>query len=69
MLPNVFIASYGFAKCIREISRGSVMCHYVMTNGWMDGWMDGKSSFKVYLKQSKIEKGSKSTGLDIEKRF
>ena len=31
MLP-VFIVSYGIAKCIREITRGSVMCCYLMTN-------------------------------------
>ena len=32
VLPNVFIVSYGIAKCIREITRGSVMCHYLMIN-------------------------------------
>ena len=34
MKPNaaVFIASYGIAKCVREITRGSVMCRYLMTN-------------------------------------
>ena len=32
VLPNVFIAAYGIAKCIREIIRGSVMCRYLMTN-------------------------------------
>ena len=32
VLPNVFIVSYGIAKCIREITRGSVMCRYLMTN-------------------------------------
>ena len=32
VLPIVFIVSYGFAKCIREITRGSVMCNYLMTN-------------------------------------
>ena len=31
-LPNVFIVSYWIAKCIREITRGSVMCRYLMTN-------------------------------------
>ena len=31
MLP-VFSVSYGIAKCKREITRGSVMCHYLMTN-------------------------------------
>ena len=28
----VFIVSYGIAKCIREITKVSVMCHYLMTN-------------------------------------
>ena len=28
VLPNVFIVSFGIAKCIREITRGIVMCHY-----------------------------------------
>ena len=32
VLSNVFIVSYGIAKCIREIIRGSVMCHYLTTN-------------------------------------
>ena len=32
VLPNVFILSYGIAKCIREITRGSVMCRYLTTN-------------------------------------
>ena len=27
----VFIASYGIAKCVREITRGSVMCRYLTT--------------------------------------
>ena len=31
VLP-VFIASYVIAKCIREITRGSVMCRYLTTN-------------------------------------
>ena len=34
VLQNVFIVSYGIAKCITEIvsnNRGSVMCHYLMT--------------------------------------
>ena len=32
VLPNVFIVSYGIAKCIREITRGSIMGRYFMTN-------------------------------------
>ena len=32
VLPNVFIVSYGTAKCVRELIRGSVMCRYLMTN-------------------------------------
>ena len=32
VLPNELIVSYGIAKPIREITRGSVMCHYLMTN-------------------------------------
>ena len=32
VLPDVFIVSYGIAKYIREITRGSVMCHYLMYN-------------------------------------
>ena len=32
VLPNVFIVSYGIAKCIREITRGSVMCRYLTTD-------------------------------------
>ena len=32
MLPNVFIVSYGIAKSIREIIKGSVICHYFITN-------------------------------------
>ena len=32
VLPNVFIVSYGIAKCVREIIRVSVMCHYSTTN-------------------------------------
>ena len=28
----VFIVSYRIAKCIRKITRGSVMGHYLMTN-------------------------------------
>ena len=32
VLTDVFIASYGIAKCVREITRGSVMCRYLMTN-------------------------------------
>ena len=31
VLPNVFLVSYRIAECIREIIRGSVMCHYLMT--------------------------------------
>ena len=31
MLP-VFIVCYRIAKCIREITRGSNMCHYLTTN-------------------------------------
>ena len=34
VLQDVFIVSYGIAKCITEIvrnNRGSVMCHYLMT--------------------------------------
>ena len=32
VLPDVFIASYGIAKCLREITRGSVICRYLTTN-------------------------------------
>ena len=32
VLLNVLIVSYGIAKCIREIKRGSVMCHYLTIN-------------------------------------
>ena len=32
MLPDVFIASYEIAKCVREITKGSVMCLYLTTN-------------------------------------
>ena len=32
VLPNVFIVSYGFSKCIREITRGSVMYRFLTTN-------------------------------------
>ena len=32
VLTDVFIASYGIAKCVREITRGSVMCRYLTTN-------------------------------------
>ena len=32
VLLNVFIVSYGIAKCIREITKGTVMCSYLMTN-------------------------------------
>ena len=32
VLPNVFIVSHGIAKCIRKITRGSVMHRYLMTN-------------------------------------
>ena len=32
VLLNVFIVSYGVAKCIREITRGSLMCRYLRTN-------------------------------------
>ena len=32
VLPNVFLVSYGIAKSIREITRGSVMCRYLTTN-------------------------------------
>ena len=32
VLTDVFIASYGTAKCIREITRVSVMCRYLTTN-------------------------------------
>ena len=28
VLPDVFIVSYGIAKCVREITRGSVMGRY-----------------------------------------
>ena len=28
----VFIVCYGIAKSIREITRGSIMCHYLTTN-------------------------------------
>ena len=31
VLPNVFIVSYRIAKCIREITRGGVMCCYLTT--------------------------------------
>ena len=31
-LPNVFIVSYVIPKCVREIIRGSVMCHYLRAN-------------------------------------
>ena len=27
-----FMVSYGIAKCLREITRGSVMCRYLTTN-------------------------------------
>ena len=29
VLTDVFIAIYGIAKCVREITRGSVMCRYL----------------------------------------
>ena len=29
---RVFIVCYGIAKCIREITRGSVMCRYLTAN-------------------------------------
>ena len=32
LLTDVFIASYRIAKWVREITRGSVMCRYLMTN-------------------------------------
>ena len=32
VLPNIFIVSYGIAKCIIQITRESVMCSYLMTN-------------------------------------
>ena len=32
VLPNVFIVSYRIEKFIREITRGSVMCHDLTTN-------------------------------------
>ena len=32
VLPKVFIVSYGIAKCVGEIIRGSVMGRYLMTN-------------------------------------
>ena len=32
VLRNLFIVSYGIAICIREITRGSVLYHYLMTN-------------------------------------
>ena len=32
VLLDVFIASYGIAKCIREITRGSVTFCYLTTN-------------------------------------
>ena len=38
VLP-VFIVCYGIAKCIREITRGSVMCRYLMTNDLIYDWM------------------------------
>ena len=28
VFPDVFIVSYRIAKCVREITRGSVMGHY-----------------------------------------
>ena len=31
VLPNVFIVSYRITKCIREITKGNVMCRYLMT--------------------------------------
>ena len=35
MLP-VFIVCHGISKCIREIARGSVMCHYLMAYDLID---------------------------------
>ena len=32
LLLLVFIVCYGFAKCIREITRERVMCHYLTTH-------------------------------------
>ena len=32
VLTDVFIVNYGIAKCVREITRGSVMCGYLTTN-------------------------------------
>ena len=40
MLTNVFIVSYGIAKCIGEITRGSVMCGCLTTNELIYNWMN-----------------------------
>ena len=32
VLTDVFIASYGIANCVKEITRGSIMCLYLMTD-------------------------------------
>ena len=31
----VFIVCYQIAKCMREITRGNVMCHYLTANYWI----------------------------------
>ena len=37
---QVFIVSYGIAKCKKEITRGSVICCYWMTNELINDWMN-----------------------------
>ena len=54
VLP-VFIVCYGIAKCVKEIIRGSVMCHYLMANDL------GKKSWET-LTQSLLRGISKYVG-------
>ena len=39
VLP-IFIVFYGFAKCITEITRGSVICHYLTGNDLISDQMN-----------------------------
>ena len=48
MLPDVFIVSYEIAKCVKEITRGSVMGHY-FTNEFVYSFPDDLGSSYAYV--------------------
>ena len=47
VLPNVLIVSYGIAKRIREITRGSEMCHYLTINELIDNRMNNSIPLRM----------------------